>query len=316
MKVSPPRLDEPVFRFLQINDTHYQTPELQPAPQNFLDANKRVHWLFEALRRGDTFPEVDFLLHVGDLVNTGHESELIAFKRLIDSTGIPYHTVVGNHDNDSGEGQSDKEDPYLTVFGDRFHYTFTHKGLGFVIANNSGTATAKLPPDAILERDRLLREHLESHKSRPVIVACHVPLVPIREEPVMIESFGIPTYKVAEPGMLSILQNHRHHVSAVLSGHVHLSGVVHQQEMAHISVCGTAGFPHEVALHSVYADSLETQLITLPEDMHTPSTNIHGIPWHDRDMTDSTHPDHGSFLRGNPRERLLSIPWKHPLLPC
>ena len=148
-----------------------------------------------------------------------------------------------------------------------------------------------------------------------MIVACHVPLVSIREESVMIESFGLPTYKVAEPGMREILQHHRHHVSAVLSGHVHLSGVVHQQEIAHISVSGTAGLPHDVALHSVYPDALDTQLISLPESTHTPSTNIHGITYHDRDMTDSTHPEHLSYLSGNPDERQLSTPWKQPLSP-
>lgn len=305
---------EIVFRFLQINDTHYQTDSLDPAPQNFEGANRRTEWLFKTLRRREVFPKIDFLLHVGDLVNTAADSEFTAFKNLIDQTGIPYHTVVGNHDNHSAEGDSIKEAPYRKHFGDRFHYTFTHKGLGFVIANNSGTATEELTDAAIRERDRLLQQHLESHSQRPIIVACHVPLVPIRDLPVMQQSFGIPTYQVAEPGMLQLVEQHQDHVAAVLSGHLHLSGAVRRNDITHIDVCGTAGYPHEVALHTVTKDSLFTEFIPLPEHLHTPSTNIHGRPFNRQDFTDSAHPEHSTYLRGTEKERHLCTPLKRPLL--
>lgn len=302
-----------VFRFLQINDTHYQTEALQPPPLNFQGANRRAEWLVETLRRGDVFPEVDFLLHLGDLVNTAEDSEFAAFKRLIDRTGIPYHTVVGNHDNYSSEGDPVKEATYRRYFGDHFHYTFTHKGLGFVIANNSGTATPELTADTIAERETQFRLHLESQAQRPVIVACHVPLVSIRDLAVMKESFGIPTYQTAETGMLEIVEAHRNHVSAVLSGHLHLSGMRQQNGINHIDVCGTAGYPHEIALHTVTSDALYTEFIPLPDELLDPETNIHGAPWHQRDFTDSTHPEHSSYLRGLPHERQICTPWKTPL---
>ena len=185
--------EEIVFRFLQINDTHYQTDALQPPPLNFQGSNRRAEWLCEALRRGDFIPPVDFLLHVGDLVNTAYESEFAAIKHLLDRTGIPYHTTVGNHDNHNLEGDSEKEAPYRQIIGDQFHYTFTHKGLGFVVANNSGSATPELTAQAIDDRERHLRSHLESHVDRPVIIACHIPVVPMREEAVLKSSFDIPT---------------------------------------------------------------------------------------------------------------------------
>lgn len=313
MSPKAPRTDEPIFRFLQINDTHYQTDQLQAAPRNFAGANRRTRWLFESLRAGNVFPKVDFLLHLGDLVNTAADSEFAAFKELIDRTGIPYHTVVGNHDNHTAEGDAAKEAPYRKYFGERFNYTFTHKGLGFVIANNSGTATPELTAEAIRKRDTKLRQQLESHSQRPVVVACHVPLVPIRDHAAIKASFGIPTYQVAEPGMLKIVEEHRSHVSAVLSSHLHLSGVVCQNGINHIDVCGTASYPHEVALHSVFADAMETQFIPLPDELGDPETNIHGRPFHDHDFTDDQHPDHASYLRGNSAERLVVTPWKQPL---
>ncbi len=303
----------PVFSFLQINDTHYQSPQLQPAPRNFHLANNRAHWLLDAIRGGDVFPKVDFLIHVGDMVNTEQESELLKFKQLLDGLNLPYYTVVGNHDNGSGEGQTEKETAYRKIFGDRFHYTFTHKGLGFVIVNNSGTATPDLATTAVEERDRKFIEHLELHHDRPVIVACHVPIVAMREEGALIESFGLTTYKVAEPGMAQILQTHHHHVAAVISGHVHLSGVVHEYDIAHIGVAGTAGFPHDVALHTVYPDALETRFISLPSDILEPTTNIHKSPTTGLDATDATHTDYMSYLRGNANERFVRTPFKIPL---
>jgi predicted phosphodiesterase len=297
--------EDVVFRFLQINDTHYQTEALQPPPVNFQGANQRAEWLCEALRRGDFIPQVDFMLHVGDLVNTAYESEFVATKELMDRTGIPYHTTVGNHDNHNAEGDADKEAPYRQIIGDQFHYTFTHKGLGFVIANNSGSATAELTKQAIDERERNLRSHLESHADRPVIVACHIPVVPMRDEAILKSSFDIPTYKVAEPGMLRIIEEHRHHVTAVLCGHLHLSGVVQQNEINHIDVCGTAGYPHDIALHTVTRDELITEFIALPDELHDPSTNIHGKPYQEQDYTDPTHPDHDTYLRGRDDERIV-----------
>jgi len=305
--------EEIVFRFLQINDTHYQTDALQPPPLNFQGANRRAEWLCEALRRGGFIPPVDFILHVGDLVNTAYESEFVAFKRLLDHTGIPYHTTVGNHDNHSAEGDAEKEAPYRQIIGDQFHHTFTYKGLGFVVANNSGSATPELTKQAIDERERHLRSHLESHANRPIIVACHIPVVPMRDEAVLKSSFDLPTYKVAEPGMLSIIEQHRHHVSVVLSGHLHLSGVVRQNEINHIDVSGTAGYPHDIALHTVARDELITEFIALPDELHDPSTNIHGKPFQDQDFTDPTHPDHCSYLRGRTDERTVRTPWKLPL---
>jgi hypothetical protein len=305
--------EEIVFRFLQINDTHYQTDALQPPPLNFQGSNRRAEWLCEALRRGDFIPPVDFLLHVGDLVNTAYESEFAAIKHLLDRTGIPYHTTVGNHDNHNLEGDSEKEAPYRQIIGDQFHYTFTHKGLGFVVANNSGSATPELTAQAIDDRERHLRSHLESHVDRPVIIACHIPVVPMREEAVLKSSFDIPTYKVAEPGMLNIIEEHRDHVSAVLGGHLHLSGLVRQNGINHIDVSGTAGYPHDIALHTVTREALITKLIALPDELHDPSTNIHGKPFQDKNFTDSTHLDHSTYLRGRVDERTVRTALKLPL---
>lgn len=302
---------EPLFRFLQLNDTHYQSPQAEVIHPTYNQANARVHWVLDAIRGGGFFPPLDFVLHLGDLTHqhtVDRRHELRAFKALLDTLPIPTHTVVGNHDNVQGEGYPEKEAPYREVFGDRFDYAFEHRGLGFVVVDASGTGMPDLPPERLARRERRLREHLESFGPRPVIVACHVPLVPLRELDVLTRTFGFASYQVREPGLAEIVRAHRHHVVAVLSGHLHLSGAVWDQGVAHIEVCGTASYPHDVAVHTVYANCLETRFVRLPSDLLVPSTNIHGAHRFGRDFTDAGHPDYTSYLMGNASERLLRIP--------
>lgn len=305
---------KPLFRFLQLNDTHYQSASGRVVSPTYLAANARVQWLFEALEGGTFLPPVDFLLVVGDMTHQHTEDrrkELSLFQRLLEQTRLPFYTVVGNHDNLQGEGNPEKEAPYREIFGsDRLNYSFTHKGIGFVVADNSGTAMSDLDSGTIEFRERRFAENLEAYRDRPVIVACHVPLLCLREPEVLAQSFGFSSYYTVEPGLLSILRNHSDHVIAVLSGHLHISGTVQDQSVAHISVSGTASFPHDVALHSVYPEGIETKFIQLPSHLLEPSTNIHG--WHrfGRDFTDAQHPDYISYLMGREPERCLRLPFR------
>ncbi|MBS0663329.1 MAG: metallophosphoesterase [Verrucomicrobia bacterium] len=304
-------LGEPRFRFLQLNDTHYQSPQAEVIHPTYNQANARVHWVLDAIRGGGVFPPLDFVLHLGDLTHqhtVDRRRELSAFKALLESLPVPTYTVVGNHDNVQGEGSPEKEAPYREVFGERFDYTFEHRGLGFVVADVSGTGNADLPPARVARREQLLRRHLDSFGDRPVIVACHVPLVSVRELPVLAQTFGFDSYMVREPGLMEILRAHRHHVVAVLSGHLHLSGTVWVEGVPHIEVCGTASYPHDVAVHTVYPNCLETRFVRLPSDLLVPSTNIHGAHRFGRDFTDAGHAEYTSYLMGHAAERLVRVP--------
>ena len=56
----------------------------------------------------------------------------------------------------------------------------------------------------------------------------------------------------------------------------------------------------------VLRQQLETRWLrvhSLPEELLTPQTNIHGRPRHKIDYTDSEHPTHESYIKGNPSER-------------
>lgn len=309
-------LGEPLFRFLQINDTHYQSPQAEVISPTYRHANGRVHWVLDAIRSGKVFPALDFILHVGDMTHqttVDRREELRIFKALLDSLPIPVYTVVGNHDNVQGEGVPELEAPYREVFGDKFNYSFVHQGIGFVAVDTSGTAMPKLPAAAVALRERKLRENLAALGERPIIVASHVPLLPVREMPVLEKSFGFPSSVVREPGVLEIVREHRGRIVAVLSGHLHISGTVWDAGVAHINVCGTASYPHDIALHTVHTQALETRLVRLPSDLLEPTTCIHGARRWGRDFTDAGHPDYTSYLMGTASERLVRVPLRRGL---
>jgi DNA repair exonuclease SbcCD nuclease subunit len=302
---------EPLFRFLQVNDTHYQSVGAEVIHPTYLGANARFHWFLEAVRSGGVFPAVDFVLHAGDMTHqhaVDRRRELRHFKSLLDTLPVPVHVAVGNHENVQGEGEAEKEAPYREVFGEWFDYHFVHRGIGFVFTDATGTGMPGLSPARVAARERRLRENLEAVGERPIVVVSHVPLLPVRERAVLEKSFGFVSYCLREPGLLQIVRENRRRIVTVLSGHLHLSGTVIDDGVAHVVVAGTASYPHDVAVHSVYPDALVTEFVRLPSDQMVPSTNLHGAHRFGYDFTDTAHPDWTGYVMGAPGERRLSSP--------
>lgn len=100
------------IRFAFITDTH--------------DATKETKRAIEIIRdRGD----VDFIVHGGDLTDFGLPKEFMWCRDAMEESGVPYITVIGNHDC-LGNG----EDNYEWIFGPK-NYSFTVAGVHFVCLN-------------------------------------------------------------------------------------------------------------------------------------------------------------------------------------
>ncbi len=303
--------EEPLFRFVQINDIHIQTPGDQVYP-TYEKANLRFEWLMENLTSGRFFPQPDFVVGVGDLIHQhgidNIPDNLAKFKRVVDRLPVPFYPVMGNHETKQGEGIPELEKPFLELFGsDKNNYIFEHKGISFIVVHNSGTGQCS--DDAIRFRDAEFRKHLEITKGKPKIILVHIPLVPVRDEEILAKSFGFRSYKCLEPGCLDLVREHNDEIIAVLSGHLHITGSVEDRGVRHIVVSGSAGIPHDIGFYSVYTNHIHFQAISLPSDKVMPSTNIHGIQRHGQDFTDSKHPDWWSYIAGREDERDIVIPY-------
>lgn len=304
---------EPLLQFLQINDLHYRDFRHELDVPTYAGANRRVGWLLEALRKPGTLPPADFILANGDIV---HGENLEALERecpqmaaAFNELPVEVFPVIGNHEVRQNEGDPAWEAPYKDAFSVADHYSFEREGIAFLVFNNAGTGVHLT---ATQRRKRLenLQRLLVRHRGQPKFIVCHVPLVCLREEPVLAASMAFPSYKCLEPEILEAIEAEAATVLAVLSGHIHITGLVVQKGIHHLTATGPASFPHDIVHFAVYAERIDVAVLQLPSHLWQPETNIHGAQRHGRDFTDSLHPDHLCYLMGNPGERRFSIPMK------
>jgi hypothetical protein len=313
---------EPLFRFLQIADTHvYEGP---PHPTNHCAlANEKAKWMVETVGRGKHLPVPDFVIHSGDMIDGEPQSagvkllgpDLGLFKEMIQSLRCPFHPCIGNHENQQQEGDAAFERSYREAFGaDQDNYAFRHGGIRFVVFNNSGSPNSNLI--AGRARDQWLRQTLDASPEEPTILCCHIPLIPLREEQVLSRSFGFGSYEAHDAELLEIVEAHADTVIAVLSGHLHLTGVAQRSGIYHIVPSGSATYPCDHgALFTVFPDRIKVQMQSLPRELAVPNDNaigvrgsIHGKPRHDQDFVDGGHPTAQLYQCGRSDEREFEIP--------
>ncbi|WP_043583598.1 metallophosphoesterase family protein [Geminisphaera colitermitum] len=308
--------EKPRYRFVFANDLHMTHPFDQPGA--YSGANQRAAWFMDTLCKGGFGAPFDFVLFGGDMVH-GRTLEMLdmevpAFARLTDRLPCKSYPCVGNHENIQCEADPVYEKAYRDQYGqNRAQYTFEHKGILFVVLNNSGEppSQARQKTQEELRRRRLqfAEEALSSHPGLPKIIVCHIPLVPMREAEVLEKSFRFTSWMAFDEPLLQLIEKHRDSVLAVLSGHLHLTGVVEKNGIKHIMPSGLASFPHDIAFFDVFDDRIDVRMVPVPEEMAKPyATNLHGKRRHGIDYTDATHPTHELYIAGNPDERAFSLP--------
>lgn len=296
-------LGDLLFRFVQWNDVHID----ETRPPSYRLANEKMRYLVDWANKSGNQPRPDLVIGIGDMIHGGAAASLAPDirlqKSLLANLEIPFHPVVGNHENVQQEGNARYESAFRETFGeDRTNYTLKHKGLLFVILNNSGAPSSNAR-DVGRRRNEWFRGVLDASADLPKIVCCYIPLVPLRDEAVLKKSFGFVSYTAHDDQLLSLVDQHAESIVAVLSGHLHLTGVITREGVHHISVSGTASYPCDFASYDVYSDRIRFRVHSLPQRLSTPDTSIHGRPRHAVDYTDPAHTTHESYLKGNPSER-------------
>ena len=296
------KMTHPLFRFVQWNDQH-----VQPGSSAYPLANEKQRYLVEALKQGIPVPTPDFVISCGDMVNCSSIKEwsqdFVCFKEIIASLPCPHYPVIGNHEDVQGEGNAELEKRYCDAFGaDRLNYAFEHGGILFIAMNDSGTPMSN-DNGVSTRRNGWLRDVLERKPSMPKIICCHIPIKCMREEAVLKDSFGFVSYITKDTELESLIDSHSDTIIAVLSGHLHLTGMVQRNSIFHIVTSGTASYPCDWASYEVFADRIHVRMHTIPQELITPQSDIHGRPRFKIDYTDSVHPTHEAYMKGNPEER-------------
>lgn len=145
----------PEFSFLVVTDTHI-------GYKNGTAAEKR--WRSTAAELKDA--QGDFVLHLGDLVDRGNETQYPVYTKIRDTIGKPFYEIPGNHDPESLFKQ------YIDQKIDR---SFDHGGVRFLLFNNARTDSH----DGFITSEQIawLKSELEDAATANlrVIVCAHVP---------------------------------------------------------------------------------------------------------------------------------------------
>lgn len=297
---------ERLFRFFQWNDVHLRGDASPTRSRGYPGAEARGAWLAKCALGQAGIEPPDFVASAGDIIDgetPDYDADFHHAKRvLVDPIRVPYLPCLGNHENLQGEGIPEQNASYDRCVGAAFHnYAYTLHGFAFVVVDTSGGHRG--PDEITTRRNAFVDRALERFRGRPVFMISHVPLVPIRDEPVLAMSFGFSSYKNLDPGLLETVDRHADHIIAVLSGHLHISGVVVRNGVQHIVSSGTASMPSDFASFDVFPDRVHLRLHGAPSELLSPGSNIHGPPRYAQGFTDKDHATHETYIAGNADER-------------
>lgn len=204
------------MRFVHISDTH-----VGPTPHYELDGHVpliQLEHLVEVIN-SLTFP-VDFVLHTGDVVNSGQEAEYALAAPVLARLRLPIYYVAGNHDDPAHMRRmllsQDASDA-------RFDYQFEAAGMQFAVFDTRGPAwpSGRLEPDQIEALHRLCVPD-----GPPLIIALHHP--PLALDSAWLDC-GWVTDNGTSPNMLlengaafyDAIAPARERICGVFFGHVH-----------------------------------------------------------------------------------------------
>lgn len=305
-------MDTRLFRFIQWNDLHIRDRNVPGRSAGYPGCNEKATWALECAQGKHGFEAPAFVASVGDIICGEIKDYSDDFRfmdcHLIDRLDVPLLPCPGNHENRQGEGMPELNAAYDRRYGPGWHnYLYTIGGFAFIVVDTSGAH--RRPDEITATRNAFVERAFDRAGDMPVFVLTHVPLIALRDETALLPSFGFSSWKVQDEALLAIVEAHADRVIAVLCGHIHLTAVMQRLSIYHIMPSGTAGYPSDFAVYDVYADRIEVEMHRAPDELiGDPALgDIHGIRRHGCDYTDHDHPDHKSYVSGNPKERCFSI---------
>lgn len=179
------------FRFAQISDLHLGHSG-QPTWHNH-ELLDHATTLTGAAVTAINAAAPDFVVVTGDLTHVGSPESFAVARSALDGLQMPYYVLPGNHDVLLPEARRH----FCTAFAghvppDRAHQTWEYGGARFLMLDawwqdDSGglheaqikgsTRGMALPPEQV----KWLEQELQAHRSQPVFVFMHFPLLPIAD---------------------------------------------------------------------------------------------------------------------------------------
>jgi len=247
---SPFSEEKPILKFVLITDTHCTLKEsFKKEPKYIIQLGPhRIHWkntynsflIFEKTInyiKNDIKP--DFIIHCGDITESGEKENFIETKRIMDLSQIPYYVVRGDHD-------SPKTDDFENVFG-KTCYSFNFKNWHFIILDTFLTEE---------ETNWFENDLIENYK-KPTIIFTHRLIICDKPTKFLVKHFAnnVDLLMPKSNEILSIIKKYPN-VKFVFSGDIHTDLHFKKYNIHFISTSSLVEIPYQFKLIEVYNDKI------------------------------------------------------------
>ncbi|MDR1676144.1 MAG: metallophosphoesterase [Tannerella sp.] len=187
--------------------------------------------------------DAEFLVFGGDLadINMGHQlsrketdSMFTAFRQAVEQTGLPYYSVIGNHDRyfDEKNGCPNGDEVFNAHLGGHSYYTFERQGVRFFILNTVQRTGAGDLCIGAEQLEWLRRELVHVSLATPIVVMQHVPVYSLYY-PAVETKFSPWDVVCNFREELDVFREHN--LKLVLQGHQHIHEEIRLQDVQYIT---------------------------------------------------------------------------------
>jgi 3',5'-cyclic AMP phosphodiesterase CpdA len=285
-----------MWRFVQVSDPHLASQRDGVWNNRFLCT--MMPEVMGCLRRDLSEKAPDFILATGDIVSQQTREAMFEARDFMDSLGLPYYPMGGNHDfvkEDSREWFLDAFQRHLPQ--SHTYYSFTHKNLHFCILDawwlwqdDSLCPVAEpLASDTLNESLKGMRwsipphvlewlvQDLKDHRAEPTVVAVHYPALEIPERlrhPGMNDGGALTNGRL----LLDLLSGFPQ-VCAIFSGHVHMHFIERHNGIVQVTTGAMPEYPVEYREVRVFDDRMEIETCGLSDPSFADRSLIPGKEW-------------------------------------
>ena len=285
-----------MWRFVHLSDPHLGSYSDGRWNNNFICT--MMPDVMRCLRRDLAKLQPEFILATGDLASQPTRDAMFAARDFMDWLGFPYYPMGGNHDFVVEKSREwFREAFHAHLPSEEMHYAFDHENLHFCVLDPHwiwsdgsvhGYSEHYVDEMMLTENGRAhwivpeaqlawLEDDLKRNASKPTVIACHYPAVPIPE-------------RSARPGMrnageldngrevVELLKGHPQ-VRAVFSGHFHMNLVVQEEGPTHVITGALPEYPTEYRDVCVHDDRMEITTLGLSDPSFAARSLIPGNGW-------------------------------------
>ena len=201
------------FSFVQLSDIHwgYGNAKVNPEPrQTLLRAIAAVNALEQ---------QPDFVVFTGDLTQTTDDPKLrrARLREVKELTaGLKVRNVrffAGEHD-----AALDRGEAYLEIFGGALHYTFDHRGVHFIVLDNTSQPAPVLGEAQL---DWLKTDLSQQPVDAPIVVLTHRPLFALYPQWDWATRDGASAIELLSGHRnVAVFYGHIHHEHHHMTGHI------------------------------------------------------------------------------------------------